>query len=342
MRNWVMLLGRGTGESMEEEIGVVISPQFDLELAAALELAPPLPTFEEARALGGRLTWSRGIESPPVEGVAVADRAVQGRRAAPPFTIRTYRPHGQDGPLPCLYWIHGGGFVMGNLEMDDITLQRIVSAVGCVVVAVDYRLAPEDPFPAALCDCYDGLHWILANARGLSIDASRIAVGGASAGGGLAAGVVLLARDRSQFRPAFQMLIYPMLDDRTASSTSRAPADPRVWNSRANRAAWWAYLGREPGGDAVSPYAAPGRAPDLRDLPPTYIAVGEAELFHDECVEYARRLREACVPTELHVYPGAFHGWDVFVPGAELSRRLVAEREMVLKKALSATGESRT
>lgn len=173
-----------------------------------------------------------------------------------------------------------------------------------------------------------------ANATALGIDPRRIAVGGASAGGGLAAGLALLARDRGGPAIAFQFLIYPMLDDRTVAAAARAVTDPRVWNLAANRNGWRAYLGDEPGGADVSPYAAAARATDLRNLPPAYLSVGTRDLFVDEDIAYAQRLLAAEVAVELHVYPGAFHGAEVLVPTAALSRRMVTDQDEALKRAL--------
>lgn len=166
--------------------------------------------------------------------------------------IRIYRPAGHGSPLPCLVWAHGGGYVLGNIARTDLAMQRIVLAVGCAVVSVEYRLAPEHPFPAPLEDCYATLTWTIAYAAALGIDPHRVAVGGASAGGGLAAGLALLARDRREVAIAFQFLVYPMLDDRTVVASSRAVTDPRVWNLAANRNGWRAYLSIRCHGSASS------------------------------------------------------------------------------------------
>ena len=206
--------------------------------------------------------------------------------------------------------------------------------LGCVVVSVEYRLAPEHPHPAPVEDCYAGLVWTAKNAAELGIDPDRLAVGGLSAGGGLAAGTVLLARDRGGPALAFQLLVCPMLDDRNVTPSSHEFAEAVVWNRAANLFGWTALLGDAAGTDEVSPYAAPARATDLSGLPPAYIDVGELEVFRDECVDYAQRLVQAGVSTEFHLYPGAFHGFDGMIPDAEISRRAAAERVVALRRAL--------
>jgi acetyl esterase/lipase len=253
--------------------------------------------------------------------------------------IRIYRPNEQPHTLPALYWIHGGGYVMGDIEQDDRLMKQLVNRIGCVAVSVNYRLAPEHPFPAPVEDCYAGLKWLFAHASELGVDPSRIAIGGASGGGGLAAGLALLVRDRGEMRVAFQLLIYPMIDDRNVTPASHAITDSRMWNREANRLGWRAYLGRDGGGADVSPYAAASRATDLTNLPPAYIPVGALDLFVDENIEYAQRLIQAGVPTELHVYPGAFHGFDLFAPSAKVSKQFKADRDSALKRALHDTAK---
>jgi acetyl esterase/lipase len=271
---------------------------------------------------------------PPVEGVTSQDQFAARLQGEPAVRVRVYRPNAQPKKLPALFWIHGGGYVMGDIEQDDRLMKQLVNRIGCVAISVDYRLAPEDPFPAPVEDCYAGLKWLFAHADELGVDPSRIAIGGASGGGGLAAGLALLVRDRGEMRVAFQLLIYPMIDDRNVTPASYAISDPRMWNRESNRLGWKAYLGRDGGGDGVSPYAAAARATDLTNLPPAYIPVGALDLFVDENIEYAQRLIQAGVPTELHVYPGAFHGFDLFVPSAKVSKQFKADRDNALKRAL--------
>jgi acetyl esterase/lipase len=212
--------------------------------------------------------------------------------------------------------------------------KHLVRVGQCVVASVEYRLAPEHPFPAPVEDCYAALKWLSARSAELGVNRSRIAVGGASAGGGLAAGLALLTRDRAEVEVTFQLLIYPMIDDRNVAPASETVPDTFVWTRENNRMGWRAYLGREPGGADVSPYAAAARATDLTGLPPAYIPVGDLDLFLDENITYAQRLLAAGVPTELHVYPGAFHGFNGFVPSAEISRRFNADRDSALKRML--------
>src|SRR5581483_9332416 len=233
----------------------------------------------------------------PGESVDVQDRMVPGPSGNPEVKLRIYRP--SDSPaaavLPCLYWIHGGGMVMGTLDGENANLGNIVQEVGCVAVSVEYRLAPEHPHPAPVEDCYAGLVWTAKHAGELGINASRLAIGGASAGGGLAAATALLARDRGAPPLVFQYLVYPMLDDRNLTPSSHEITAVGIWDRATNLNGWKALLGDQAGGDAVSPYAAPARAANLAGLPPAYIDVGTADLFRDEDIDYAQRLMQAGV-----------------------------------------------
>ena len=268
---------------------------------------------------------------PVFEGVASRDHvlAVQGRKVP----LRIHEPRERKGPLPAILWLHGGGFCLGDAEGEDTKMKRLVSDVNCVAVPVGYSLAPENPFPAALDDSYAALEWLAGNARELNVDPKRIAVAGVSAGGNLAAATTLMARDRGRIPVAFQLLNYPVLDDRT-TLLPRPASEVPPWTHQNNEDAWGMYLGRKPGGADVSHYAAPARAADLAGLPPTYIAVGEYDPLLLENIDYARRLLQAGVPTELHVYPRAFHSFDSFAPQADVSRRCIAEYMGALKRAL--------
>ena len=246
-------------------------------------------------------------------------------------TVRLHRPPGSSGPPhPGLLWIHGGGYVIGSAAQDDAFSRGIAERLGAVVAAVNYRLAPEHPFPVPLHDCHDALVWL---ADRDDVDADRIAIGGASAGGGLAAALALLARDRGEVRPVLQLLAYPMLDDRTALRTDIDERHFRLWDNRANRFGWTSYTGAPPGDPGISGLAAPARHDDLTGLAPAWLGVGSLDLFHDEDVAYAERLRAAGVECELRVIDGAFHGFDQIRPTAAGSRAFCAAEETALAAA---------
>jgi acetyl esterase/lipase len=242
--------------------------------------------------------------------------------------VRLFRPSGVTEPTPALVWIHGGGYVIGTAQQDDRICRGFSKRLGITVASVDYRTAPEHPYPAPLEDCYSVLTWL----TGLpAVDPGRVAIGGASAGGGLAAALALLARDRSEVTPAFQLLVYPMLDDRSAGTTDKP--DYRLWNARANGFGWTAYLG-----NADPQVAVPARRDDLSGLPPAWIGVGSNDLFHDEDLAYAERLKSAGVPCEVEVVPGVFHGFDSVVPKAQVSRKFFTSQCDVLGAALAPAG----
>ncbi|MGI9325085.1 MAG: alpha/beta hydrolase [Pseudomonadales bacterium] len=219
---------------------------------------------------------------------------------------------------PGVLWVHGGGYVIGTAE-DDRAL-KIAQALDAVVVSVDYRLAPEHPYPAGVEDCHASLLWMVDEARSLGIDPQRIAIAGQSGGGGMAAGLALLNRDRAGPTLALQLLLYPMIDN-LHDTASGSIEDHPVWNRNTSLSAWEMYLDGVPGASA-SPYAAAARARNLAGLPPAYICVGTEDLFRDECIDYARRLIAAEVPVELAVFPGLYHGGDLFAPEAKISQRL--------------------
>ena len=278
-------------------------------------------------------------ERAPLPGdVAIEDRAAPGLGGAPDVPVRLYRPRGLAAGAPALYWIHGGGMVLGSVPMSDGFCGQQAADLGILVASVEYRLAPEHPYPAPLEDCYAGLRWFASSARELGADPARIAIGGGSAGGGLAAGLALLARDRGEVEVCFQLLVYPMIDDRNTTHSSHAIRDPRLWNRAANLVGWSAYLEGRNGDDDVPPYAAPARATDLAELPPAYVNVGALDLFLDEDIAYAQALLAAGVPTELHVYPGVFHGSPNSVAGSPLSRRWAADQQAALRRALFGDG----
>ncbi len=243
--------------------------------------------------------------------------------------VRWFRKSSAQPGSAALY-VHGGGMIGGSIDLYDALIKRLVSMSGVPFFAVDYRLAPEHPHPTPVEDCYAGLRWLSERAEELGVDPLRIAVMGDSAGGGLAAATTLVARDRGGPALAKQILIYPMLDDRnTKPEPGLLPFATWTWED--NITGWGALLGENAGRDGVHHHAAPARAADLSNLPPAYIEVGQLDIFCDEDIAYARRLLQAQVPTELHVIPGVPHGFELFVPDADVSRRSTAERLRVLR-----------
>ena len=240
--------------------------------------------------------------------------------------VRLFRPSGTATPGPALLWIHGGGYVLGNPAQDDVLCRRFADRLGATVAAVQYRLAPQHPYPAGLEDCYAALRWL---AKLPAVDPERVAIGVASAGGGLAAALALLARDRGEVPLAAQLLVYPMLDDRSAGPEFDNQGH-RLWSQGSNRFGWDAYLGTADPADAV-----PARRADLSGLPPAWIGVGTLDLFHDEDLAYAQRLRAAGVPCQVEVVEGAFHGFDQIASKTEVSRAFLASQTDSLRAAFS-------
>jgi acetyl esterase/lipase len=235
---------------------------------------------------------------------------------------------------PAILWIHGGGYVFGTAKQDDVVCARLAKRLSAVVVSVDYRLAPEHPFPAPLDDCFAAYELLHREAQALGIDPKRVVVAGASAGGGLAAGLVQLIHDRNRPAPALQLLVYPMIDDRTVQRQFDE-RNLRLWNAASNRFGWKAYLGREPGAPDVPHHAAPARRADLTGLPPAWIGVGTCDLFHDENVSYAERLKAANVPTSLEIVDGAYHGFDMILPKAPVSARFFDSQVAAIAAAIA-------
>lgn len=260
---------------------------------------------------------------------------VPGPEGAPDVPLLIYRPRGAARPMPCIYHVHGGGYVLGAAKDMEPAHRPLAAMLGCAIVSVDYRLAPETAFPGPVEDCYAGLAWTFGNAAALGLDPARIGVMGESAGGGLAAALALLARDRGEYSLAFQHLIYPMLDDRTCTNQPHPFAGEFLWHAHNNLFGWTSLLGHAPGGEGVSPYAAPARATDLAGLPPTFLSTGALDLFLDEDIDYARRLLRAGVPTELHVYPGAFHAFDM-MEGAKVADQSRRDSRAALARFLAA------
>lgn len=230
-------------------------------------------------------------------------------QVSPTASVRVYRPTHAPTRSPALLYVHGGGLLIGSPLQDEPALRSVADELGVVVATVRYRLAPEHRFPAARDDCYDAVRWLAAQP---GIDASRVAIGGGSAGGGLAAAVALHARGQGGPALCLQLLVYPMLDDRTAARPDPDREHRRLWSNEANRFGWSSYLGHAPGRPGVDPTAAPARCENLAGLPPTWIGVGTLDLFHDEALAYADRLRAAGVACTTGVVPGALHGFDAF------------------------------
>ncbi|QSX07880.1 alpha/beta hydrolase [Alkalibacter rhizosphaerae] len=272
-----------------------------------------------------------GDLAPKNENVREWEEKIPGLGEAPKVRVKVYEPEeAEEDLLPALLFLHAGGFFLGMPEMSDELCRNLAEFVECKVVSVDYRLAPEHPYPAAVEDSYAALEWIFQNSSSLDVDPERIAICGVSAGGCLAAGVALMARDKGTIDPCLQMLLYPVLDHRHVTASSRAIDDSRTWTTGKSKMAWEAYLG-DLNGD-VPAYASPATSEDLKGLPRTYIAACELDILRDEAVEYARRLYEAEVATELHVLPGTFHAFDAIVPKADISIRFEGEIIHVLQE----------
>jgi acetyl esterase/lipase len=300
-------------------------PSLEPDIAVALESVPSFVFDEQTLPILRTLMPTAGDAPDDIDrDDCVADGEVI-------VQLSVHRPRDAANLLPCIYWIHGGGLVSGNRHMDNVQLERWCRNLTCSCVSVEYRLAPEHPYPAALDDCWTGLAWVIGHAAELGIDASRIGLGGRSAGGGLAAAVSMLARRRASRAPSFLLLDYPMLDDRQRTPSSRLASLP-VWSRESNRFGWLSYLGEQVGSEAVSELAAPARATDLTDLPPTCVIVGGADGFRDESIEFARRLMQASVSTELHVYPGAPHGFFELCPASDVTRRATRDVEEWLRR----------
>jgi acetyl esterase/lipase len=316
-----------------------IDPEVRARLDQLLAIVGPgglsgITEISQRRAQQARLKTMHTARPLP-ERLEVRDHLVPGAtERQPAIHLRSYVPSAACTPAPCVFYVHGGGLVLGSVDEDDTRAAELAVATGCIVTSVDYRLAPECPFPAALDDCYQALRWVVENHRELGIDADRVALYGPSAGGALSAASALVARDNAGPRIALLMLVSPMLDDRTAEPSTVTNTGFGAWSREANIQAWAAYLGTTFGTDLVSPYAAPARAEALTDLPPTYLDVGDLDLFRDEVVTFAGRLMRSQVAVELHVYPGGIHGGEHLAPHAELSERIRSYRLSALRRAL--------
>jgi acetyl esterase/lipase len=328
----------GCTEEATSPIGDNMSVRHEIDpesldgLTAFLEFLPggfgAIADLEDRRAaLQAVMTAEPLPENPNVQ---IENRIIVGPVDNPELGVRIYRPSDSGSDHPAIVMIHGGGMIMGSAEGEDVTATALCESIGAVVVSVDYRLAPENPHPAPVEDCYAAWTWVTSHTDELGIDSARIALYGESAGGGLALGTALMVRDRGGVTPTLVAAIYPMLDDSNSTPSSHEVIDVGVWDRAVHIEAWNLYLG----GSDVDHYAAPARATDLSGLAPTYMDVGTVDLLRDETVQFAQRLLAAGVPCELHVWPGAYHGSEFFAAEAPLSQRIVYERLSALRRAL--------
>ncbi|MDH7972360.1 alpha/beta hydrolase [Sphingomonas sp. AR_OL41] len=321
----------------EDDALKLVDPE--LRAAARSMLAQHFPPMTRAALPAMRASWVAPPTLPP-PAPAVELRTITGRRGDSDVAVQLIGATGGGStPRPAILHIHGGGMISGRAQNMTAFCQSLAAEFDCVVVNVDYRLAPETPFPGPVEDNYAALLWLYRNASALGVDRTRIAVMGESAGGGLAALLAIAARDRGEVPLCYQLLIYPMLDDRTGST----PALPRVarpigWSPEANVFGWSAFLGVPAGSARVPAGAVPARIANLAGLPPCWIGVGAIDLFADESMTYARRLIAADVPTQLQVTPGAFHAFDFVVPQARVSREFTAAWKSALKAAFAVHG----
>jgi acetyl esterase/lipase len=307
----------------------------DPELRPFIELLPPVDVEDLEGARARTLELTRAINaSVDVAGIVSSDHLVPGPDDGADVLVRVYAPDGPSpaGGRPALLDIHGGGFTSGSIEMEHGFCASVVRRLGIVAATVEYRLAPEHPFPAGIEDCYAALRWLHEAAGELEVDRTRVGVAGQSAGGGLAAGTALLARDRGDPPLCFQFLGIPELDHRLETASMSAFIDTPMWSRPQAIVSWERYLGPDHAGD-VSPYASPAIAPDLNELPPAYVTTMEFDPLRDEGILYALRLMEAGVHVELHSYPGTFHGSSL-VTTAEVSRRASEELLVALRRGL--------
>ncbi|MEU9862560.1 alpha/beta hydrolase [Streptomyces sp. NPDC047971] len=321
-----------------------VAPPLDPELRAVLEgfddeaRRPFTPENLAARQEQDAATRPRPtVDELRADGLfEVTELRVPGDARGRDVTLVSARPAGVTGPLPLLYYLHGGGMIMGNAwSVLPQLLHDWAAELELAVVSVEYGLAPRVRYPDPVEDCYAGLVWVSAHAAELGIDPDRIVIGGKSAGAGLAAALALLTRDRGGPAPIGQLLLCPMLDDRNDTFSSHQMAGVDTWDRTSNATAWQAVLGDLHGATDVPPYAAPARATDLSGLPPAYIDVGSVETFRDEDVAYADAIWRAGGQAELHVWPGAFHGFDTFAPQAALSEDALATRTRWLRRILT-------
>lgn len=309
----------------------------DPELLPILQVVPDMGVSPEklpgARATIAAMT-QLGLEQADPR-VSVTEWLAPGYNGGPDVRVVLYKPDDLAENAPVVLQIHGGGFLFGTAELGDPRNRAMARAVGCAVASVDYRLAPETVFPGGLDDCYAALVWLHDHASALGLDPSRIAIRGDSAGGGLAAGLAIMARDLGGPAICFQLLVYPMLDDRTVDAADNPHTGEFIWDRASNRFAWESWLGMPPGTEGVSPLAAPARTAELAGLPPTCITTAALDLFAAENLDYAARLVRAGIPTEVYLAPGAFHGFDAMAPDSAVAKRFTACGDEALKRALT-------
>jgi acetyl esterase/lipase len=316
-------------------------PPLDPEIAAALAALPPeacKPLYAEdipAHREGMALTQPDDEVLRRGGAVDLEERLIPGPEGAPELSVLILRPARGSGPWPGVYFVHGGGMVLGTRRSGADELASWVGEAGVAGVSVEYRLAPEHPHPAPVEDCYAGLTWTAAHAGELDIDSSPLIIAGQSAGGGLAAGTALMARDRGGPLLSHQILVCPMLDDRGLTPSAQEIDQVGFWGRISNLTGWTALLGQARGGPDVSPYAAPARATDLTGLPATFIDVGTVDMFRDEDIDYAARLSRAGVSVEFHLWPGGFHGFEGAAPDSKLARAALAARLGYLRRVLA-------
>ena len=298
------------------------------------------PRFDISDAVGARNTLNAFLEALAEEGVERAtdgrilemERTIPGPDGAPEVPIRIYMPKDRTEAGPGFINFHSGGFILGDLETEHPRCLIMAAEGGAVSVGVDYRLAPENPFPAGVEDCYAALQWVVEHAEELKIDPGKITIGGGSAGGNLAAAVALMARDRGGPDVAFQMLLYPVIDDLCKTASMKDGAGLYIWDYQNTLDMWDQYIGKER--SDVSPYAAPARAEDLSGLPPAYVMTCEHDPLRDEAIIYAMRLMADGVQVELHNFPGTVHGFDLLTP-SDITTRAVNEAVEAFKRAMA-------
>jgi acetyl esterase/lipase len=319
----VSLLKMVDPELIESRNFVVKNLAFDF--MATLDAPSRRNRFEE---------FAAGLGSPETIHPEVIrhDLIISGYSGDPDVRIRLLRRKDQQVAKGGILYMHGGGFTIGSVEQEDWNAAGLAASLGCTVISVDYRLAPENPHPAPIRDCYAALCWMHANADQIMLTPTLIAVYGHSAGGNLATNLTLMTRDLKGPELAYQMLCYPMLDDRMATQSMTELSGLGIWDKAANAVAWTALLGRLDG--PILDYAVPARSSNLKGLPPTFIDTGALEILLDEMIEYGRRLIEAHVPFEFHLYPSAYHGFDMFAPAAAVSQRATSVRLAALRRSL--------